>query len=149
MRHILLQKLLMLGLSRVSRKKRHTLSLMGWWDCAENEWFHCVPHQRDSSEYSIHCEKIPISQKITPAPLLMLSSVTNMRYVCVTFDNLILCHIGYCVVDGASPLQSDEWANICWWWNQWRKGLPRIYEAMITKGMMVVLVLMEMSISWW
>ena len=43
--------------------KRHHLSLMGWWDCAENEWFHCVPHQRDSSEYSIHCEKIPISQE--------------------------------------------------------------------------------------
>ena len=43
--------------------KRHHLSLMGWWDCAENEWFRCVP-QRDSSEYSIHCEKILSVKKL-------------------------------------------------------------------------------------
>ena len=50
-------------------------------------------------------KKFPSVKKIK---LLMQASATNLRYVCVTFDNLILCHIGYCVVDGASPLQSDE-----------------------------------------
>ena len=35
--------------------------------------------------------KFPSVKKITLAPLLMLASATNMRYVCVTFDNLTIC----------------------------------------------------------
>ena len=40
-------------------------------------------------------KKFPSVKKIT---LLMQASATNLRYVCVTFDNLILCHIAILVI---------------------------------------------------